>query len=507
MPLKPGHSHAVISENIAELIRNGFEAEQAEAIAYKEAGLSRDVKANDEAPLGTKHLDIALATDGVSVRSYDVDGRLHVTRTPISKANICEYLGREIPGSQSLGLNPDQRYRLLRHPDELRKAADTFNNIPLLGIHTPVDAKRPGNHKPEHVVGATGTDAAYEHPYLVNSLVVWSKDDIDRIEADLKKELSSSYRYRADMTPGTYEGEKYDGIMRDLVANHVAVVKEGRAGPDVLVQDSMENLKMSKSAQARKRTFDALAAFFSPKLAADAKLDGLDAVILALDESEEDKKEREDKEAADKKAKDEAEAKEKADKEATDKKAKDAKRASDKKARDEAKEGFKEKLKDKLSAEDWKAACDELDDMSADEEDDEPVVGGGKGKGPAADRKKAKDEEMVDKKAMDSAIETRVAAERQRQRDVRDAERFVRPWVGDLTIAYDSAEDVYKAAIESTGKSVKDVHPSAYRSILEFIPKPGTERRTERTKLAMDAKAATSLEAICGPGVNTIRLN
>jgi uncharacterized protein len=82
------------------------------------------------------------------------------------------------------------------------------------------------------VIGSTGTDAAFETPYLRNSLVVWARDAIEDIESEIKKELSSAYRYRADMTPGTYEGMPYDGVMRDIVGNHVALVDSGRAGPD-----------------------------------------------------------------------------------------------------------------------------------------------------------------------------------------------------------------------------------------------------------------------------------
>ncbi len=58
------------------------------------------------------------------------------------------------------------------------------------------------------------------------------------VENKQQREISSSYRYRLDMTPGEYEGEAYDGVMRDIVCNHVAIVPSGRAGPDVFVYDS-----------------------------------------------------------------------------------------------------------------------------------------------------------------------------------------------------------------------------------------------------------------------------
>lgn len=182
-----------------------------------------------------------MAFDFESVRSKDADGRLHVATAHISKANVCEYLGSEInavmsgePGWQML--DPQRCYKMWRHPDELRKAVSTFNHIPLLDEHVAFGA---ANHQPEHVIGATGTTAEYNHPYLDNSLVIFPQSSIDNIESGETRELSSGYRYKADMTPGvTPEGDHYDGIMRDLCGSHVALVREGRAGADVAVGDA-----------------------------------------------------------------------------------------------------------------------------------------------------------------------------------------------------------------------------------------------------------------------------
>jgi uncharacterized protein len=152
----------------------------------------------------------------------------------ISKATVNPYLGREIPEWEELGLDPDKIYQLLRDPKELEKAAPTFNNLPLLSEHVAVTSE---DHPKELVIGATGTDAEFNPPYLKNSLVVWPEEAINDIESEDKKELSSAYRYEADMAPGVYEGQKYDGVMRNIVGNHVALVKEGRAGADVVVGD------------------------------------------------------------------------------------------------------------------------------------------------------------------------------------------------------------------------------------------------------------------------------
>lgn len=44
MPLKKGSSKAVISANIARLIREGYPRDQAVAIAYREAGKAKKGK-------------------------------------------------------------------------------------------------------------------------------------------------------------------------------------------------------------------------------------------------------------------------------------------------------------------------------------------------------------------------------------------------------------------------------------------------------------------------------
>ena len=205
--------------------------------------------------LGLARYDSYYAYDrAASARTYDVDGRLHVARSNISKANVCTYNGSEIPDSQSLGLDPNRVYKLLRDPKELESAAATFNNIPVLSQHVPVSAE---DHQPDLVVGSTGTDAEFVVPYLTNSLVIWSQDAIDAIESEAQKELSCAYRYTADMTPGTYMGRSYDGVMRGIVGNHLAIVPEGRAGSDVVVADGRANGMRKALAEFRKLCPDA----------------------------------------------------------------------------------------------------------------------------------------------------------------------------------------------------------------------------------------------------------
>lgn len=168
-------------------------------------------------------------------RFYDADGHLHIRKTPISKANVCPYMGKEIPDFEALGLDANRIYQLYRDPEELAKAAPTFNNKPLLSDHIPITLDEPNRDK---WAGSLGSEAVFEAPYLYNSLAVWDKPSIKAVESEAKRELSAGYRYTADMTPGEVDGTKYDGVMRDIAANHVSLVFEGRAGSDVLAADS-----------------------------------------------------------------------------------------------------------------------------------------------------------------------------------------------------------------------------------------------------------------------------
>ncbi|EMO7792458.1 DUF2213 domain-containing protein [Citrobacter freundii] len=381
-----------------------------------------------------------LAFDRASVRSFDGNGRLQVKVSNISKANVCPYFGREIPGAEKLGLDPEKIYRLWRHPDELKKAVATFNNIPLLSIHTP---DFPGDPPHESRVGVTHSNAEFDGTYLTNGLSVWDNSAIAGIETEEQEELSSSYQYVADMTPGTTPtGEVYDGIMRDIIGNHVALVETGRAGSDVLVADSLppELKHMSKRKAA------AIRATVKPLLAADADIDEVvRKALLALDEAEKEDEEEQKKKTADDEDEDE------------DEKEKKKKPASDSEEDDE--EDKKKK--------------------TADDEDDED------------DDKK---DDKVSKTAMDAAIRlaqdgaTKKAA--QNFRAVREAEQAVRPLIGDV-VAMDSADDVYRTALEQSGVDIKGVHPSAFPSLVKMAI---SQKENSRPVIAQDSASISEFE-------------
>jgi hypothetical protein len=163
----------------------------------------------------------------ISAGSKDRDGRLHVRAANISRASISSYFGYEIPSANVMGLDPNRAYRLLRDSEELRKAAPSFNSLPVLSQHATVSAR---NHYP--AIGITRRAAKFVAPFLQNSLVVWSEAAITAIDDGTACELSAAYHFTIDMTPGVFEVQRYDGVMRNIAGNHVAIVKRGRAGSE-----------------------------------------------------------------------------------------------------------------------------------------------------------------------------------------------------------------------------------------------------------------------------------
>lgn len=481
-----------------------------------------------------------LAFDKASQRHYDADGRLHVALTNISKSNVCPYYGREIPECEALGLDESKIYQLLRDPGELKKAAASSNNIPLLSTHIPLTVDEP---QKEAVVGSTGTDAVFNKPYLQNSLVVWDAVAIAGIESEEQKELSCGYRYTADMTAGSFEGVAYDGVMRNIVFNHVALVEQGRAGSDVVVGDSKLETSMSrKTILSRKAAMakGALSVYLKPKLAQDGMKIDLNAILASVTSANWAAKKSQivaglkvvtkgklaqDADIADiVKLLDSLDGEELEDKPDADlgvdvdpaaekDPAKVVEPAAEAKDEDPC-AAVCEFLKGKISDEDL-ATVENMMSPAADAEPEaaaEAVAAEGEseeellaklkaiiakleGAEAAEPEESAIDEaaepavskaEPIGKAAMDAAINQAVKKAKEDtvkcMHAIAEAKAIVRPLIGEISIAQDSAEAIYRLALEAGGIDVSGVHPSAFKSMVAMLPK-----QTQPKKIAQDS--------------------
>ncbi|HEC8347527.1 TPA: DUF2213 domain-containing protein [Providencia rettgeri] len=230
-------------------------------------------------------------------RTYDNNGWLEVTDNPISKVGVFDYLGAEIGAPE-----PDKIYRVLRPPEELA-SEETINSFKLtpfiiehemLGKHaTPAEKKG--------IQGVIGENVYFDPPYLRANIKIFSDVALSNIDSG-KIDLSPGYRSKYEFTSGIYEGQHYDAIQRHLRGNHLALVDEGRTGPDVAVQDHLvitidtkELIRMNEEENKEKQTADE-GAFTAEQVTA---LKTIIAEVISQTKSSTDEEPEEEKKATD----------------------------------------------------------------------------------------------------------------------------------------------------------------------------------------------------------------
>lgn len=376
-------------------------------------------------------------------REKDCNGFLHVALCNITKEQVVPYYGREIPNYKELGFLPDEIYYGYRPADELKKGAETFNNLPLLDKHIEDGAEKEDAKK--HRVGSLGDKVKFNAPYLQNSLIVYDQKAIDKIEDGTQKELSCAYRYEPIKQSGEFGGQRYDFVMTNIRGNHVALVEEGRAGSDVVVADenTIKNGEKAMAEEIKK----------APEV--EVKNEEAEKKPLTAD-AEIDKR----------------------------------------KAIDEIGGMLKGKVDDEL----WRTIIGKIEELSynnsedgandeepKDEEDKKVEFTEMQPK--EGEDKCAKDEDEEDAKkeedfkaAMDSAVVSAKAQVRDHFKKMADAVNEVKGIVNipDM-FAFDSADDIYKKALEVSGIDCKGC--SDYRGMVRVL-------RARNTGVAMDSKPA-----------------
>ena len=367
-----------------------------------------------------------------TVRHIDNNGHLIVDRTCITKAAINPYLGKEIPNWQALGLDQNKVYMLLRCPTELQRALPTFQGLQLLERHTPVSSEEP---EKDSTVGSIGTVVEMDGDNVYSSLRVYDQNAIDLIESEKLNQLSAGYAYTADMTGGEWNGEHYDGVMRNIHGNHVALVERGRIGEDAIIADEMPNeieeFLMSKKIALKKGSLSKLQEQLGMDSAEELKKTII-AVVgqLAHDEDKEEK---------------------------------------------EAEDEDDEKKSDAEDEEVIEVAEDEDDDKKSDAEDE--------------------DDKDDKKQAMDAAmIESNAVA---KMKGIFSALKDVEPLVGELAMdGFDSEHDVYAYAVKQKGENTAGVNTAGLKLAVKHL-KAGSQSKQIAQDSAY-ASASTGLKSITG---------
>lgn len=181
-----------------------------------------------------------LIKDKIVVNKYTIDDSTGFLTVPVvfSRTGIQQYT------SDELGLSGDDIVNVYRPPEEVfdEKSIKTFINLPITNDH--VEGLDVSNIK-DYQVGSVS------HPKRVDDRLtgiatLTDKEQIQRF-VDGKKEVSVGYFCDMKKKEGSYEGEKYKYIQKNIRANHLAIVNQGRCGSTCKLGDEEKTNKKEKN--------------------------------------------------------------------------------------------------------------------------------------------------------------------------------------------------------------------------------------------------------------------
>lgn len=173
----------------------------------------------------------SVALSGVKVTS---EGYLIADAFTV-RTGIQQYAGWEVG-------RPDLAVVNVYRPESEVFSKDTlqsFSHVPVTNDH-PDEAVTSSNWK-DYAVGEASTEVLRDGERMRIPLVLKDKDVIAAVK-DGKRELSAGYSCDLEWRDGeTADGVSYKAVQKNIRANHVAVVRRGRAGSDFRIGDSAEN--------------------------------------------------------------------------------------------------------------------------------------------------------------------------------------------------------------------------------------------------------------------------
>ena len=169
-----------------------------------------------------------------SARAYDINGWFEVADNPISREGIFPYSGAQVGHPDR-----DRIFRVYRPAEELSapEALASFRLMPIIDDHTMLGEGHTAAED-KGVAGVIGENIRFDRGVMTANLKIYSNALAQKIKNG-KTELSCGYRCVYDFTPGVWNGQPYDAVQRQIRANHLALVDEGRMGPEVSILDQM----------------------------------------------------------------------------------------------------------------------------------------------------------------------------------------------------------------------------------------------------------------------------
>lgn len=124
---------------------------------------------------------------------------------------------------------------------EAKLPEEIFNDRVLYSARSkPVTDEHPNepvtlNNYQTYAKGMSHTDSRVENLKVYVSLTITDKDLIQKIH-DGKNEISIGFMSDVVAETGTYNGQNYEFVQRNIEINHIAIVDKGRAGPEIAIR-------------------------------------------------------------------------------------------------------------------------------------------------------------------------------------------------------------------------------------------------------------------------------
>jgi uncharacterized protein len=172
----------------------------------------------------------------VRVNRFDVAEIGKPVRTPQGFLRVAAFLTRA--GVFEYKRHDGSTARELRPPEEVFRADSlaSLSAAPLTDLH-PTEMVSPKNVRTLRV-GHVGEAVRQDGNRVAATVTIEDEQVIALVERGDRREISCGYACEVDATPGTWNGERYDAVQRDIVYNHAALGPRnwGRAGSEVALR-------------------------------------------------------------------------------------------------------------------------------------------------------------------------------------------------------------------------------------------------------------------------------
>lgn len=181
--------------------------------------------------------------------------------------------------------------RELRHPDEVwnTDSLASMEMIPVTNNHPAEKLVNAKNFK-RLAIGYTGENIQKEGDYIIAPVVITDQDGVDWVKNQGRKELSLGYTVDLHPESGTYNGDEYDFVQKNIRYNHLAIVNQARAGSEARIAlDSAEIFKEEVQMSKRKIKIDN-----EEVMVESSTADYIDKMMMDLKNLEDEKRRVED---------------------------------------------------------------------------------------------------------------------------------------------------------------------------------------------------------------------